>query len=162
MKNIKFILSMSFWIIMLNLALGCIIIAVNDTLELIETWQEVYYLPDDLDRSFLVFGFTLFFLSITVLFLLMAKKRLSIEQNAISTNIRGIGGWLKGLATMWAALIVFGLGLFSFSFLVNTVFQMGLGPSGLSWFLFFQGSTLVILGSFMYPLLIFIKKTISS
>lgn len=151
----KRILYMVFWIMMLILAIGCMILALNSTMILIETWQDLYYLPDDLERSLLVFGLTLFFLSITVLFLLMAKKRFSMRQNI---RKRGIEGWLKGLSAMWAVLIIIGLAMFGFSYLVNTVFQMGEGPSGLSWYFIFQGSTLVILGSFMISLLSFLEK----
>lgn len=143
---------------MLILAIGCMILALKSTMILIETWQDLYYLPDDLERSLLVFGLTLFFLSSTVLFLLRAKKMFSLEQNTKITKIGSIERVLKWLVAIWAVLIIIGLAMFGFSFLVNKVFQMGKGPSGLSWYFIFQGSTLVILGSFMFSLLTFLKK----
>ncbi|NLD22229.1 MAG: hypothetical protein GX664_07140, partial [Bacteroidales bacterium] len=154
----KRILYMVFWIMMLILAIGCMILALNSTMILIETWQDLYYLPDDLERSLLVFGLTLFFFSSTVLFLLRAKKMFSLEQNTKITKIGSIERVLKWLVAIWAVLIIIGLAMFGFSFLVNKVFQMGEGPSGLSWYFIFQGSTLVILGSFMISLLSFLEK----
>ncbi|MGE4433527.1 MAG: hypothetical protein AB7D40_05855 [Bacteroidales bacterium] len=155
MKNKYYTFFLFVWMLIPILALGFIIVGVNGSMQHIDTWQDVYYLPDDLDRSCLLFGTSFFFLSITVPFLLTAMKKVSVGPGV---NIGRLKGWLYGLTVMWAALIVLGLGMLLSTYYVNTFFQLDYGPGALSWYLFFQGCILILLGFLMCPLLIFYQQ----
>lgn len=158
MKNLKFTFRIILWLFLFLFSLCLIYISVRSIFSSeFDTWRDIYYYPNDLDRDFLVIGVALFFLSITapILFAVMNRifnKVTEPDRHAIS-NIK----MLKGLSLMWSVLLVLGLSLMSLSFLIDLIIKKDYGPSPLSWYLFIQGFVLVVMGLFVYPLLCFFK-----